>query len=356
MEQITVAEKRKKVSVLFLKNLAIFIANIIIPAFFGYYLWQIIDAGAFNAYPYLIIAAILLALLFYLTAISAPSFKTTCPFLLIMLLFSCCGWFINWQTYLQNIKISLAAFLIAFLLLLLGNHKIKGEVKNLVKIKWWRIGKSGLRYFFWAMIIIMSVSIYFSPQTKLEVLINESHFNKILDSSRPIIKFFIPDFNWNSTVDGFIKKQIEKNIPASPSLSREDYLKKLAEMGVPLEYAYVKKNGSTQLQLGAPDISAATKQYKDSLSLKLGFKITGSEKLNELAYKIIFSEYRKLSDKAKNYASIGLIIVIALTVKTLAIILEWLTLIFGFFVYELLISSGFFKIKTENVLKEKISL
>lgn len=355
MDIATAPAKHEKISKLFLKKITIFAATFVAALFSGYSFWQIIYLGNLNFYPYLILAVAASAIIFYLSSLVIDSYKFLILLSTTATALFCFSWILNSETYLKNFQISIIAFFASLLFLAAGSRQIKRESNDLLKIRWWRIGRRGLKYFFWAITIIIAISLYFSPYGKLELLLNQDNFNKLLNSSTPVIKMFFLDFSWDATIDDLIENQLQRLLSQSKESSKEIYLKQLSELGISPDYVF-KKEGPEKLSAAMGGKSPTIEQYKKDLSEKLGIKISGNEKINELAYNLTFSRYYKFSPKIQNYTTIIIIALISLTVKSVSIILIWLILIVGFLIYELLISNGFLVIKTENAIKEKVEL
>ncbi len=353
MEISTFQAHQKKISEIFLKKTVIFLIASIASFVIGYYFWQIIYEKNFSAYPFFLAAILISAIIFNITSLAVGSYRFLILYSIIGTVLLYFPLFLNWGSVLKNIWIFIACFFISAALWLWGSRKIKNEAANIIKIKWWKIGSCGLKFFFWSLTFVIAALLYFSPQFKLGLLINENSFNKILQSATPAVKYFIPNFNWNMTVDEFIQKQAEQQLSGQKPKT-ETYLKQLSDLGVVPEYAFVGEN--INKMLATINNQSIAEQYKEGLSSKLGIKISGQEKLNEFTYTMALSQYRKASLKTQNYILVAIIAIIALTAKSVSIVLGWIALITGFLIYELLIANGFLKITSANTLKEKVEL
>lgn len=210
------------------------------------------------------------------------------------------------------------------------------EMKNLLKIKFWRIGKIVVPKAVAAVALFVSIAYYANLQGNVlggeDFFISRSGFEKIIASSAPLIKKIIPEFDL--------------------SLSAGEVLNKLAETQV---------EGNPQAQILPENIKRqlivdAARDLEKKISDFTGTAFDLKAKVSDTLYGIMIKKVSGLSPEYQGVFQVGMAALIFLTIIGLVLPIRWLTSFIAFLVYESLIALGFAVVSLEGRSKEIVLL
>ncbi len=231
-------------------------------------------------------------------------------------------------------KIIGAAFL-SFLILLWGNYAGKEELKNMLKIKFWRVGKkvlpkaiTGLALFS-SVASIMVISLgnekfFISPQT-FEKLISPVLEMKIIQNFFPGIDLSLPI---GDLITNLTSIQVEEN-PQSKLLSP-----------------------ASKQQL----INQSANEMEKKISDFVGGPINPKSNTSEVIYESMVNRFVQLPDEVKAIIPIGVAAIIFLTILGFILPIRWLASFLAFLIYEICLALGFSSLVLESKSREIILL
>lgn len=221
-------------------------------------------------------------------------------FVLILILF---GLFFNNEPFYY-----LIALIILFLAFWLASKKIKREEKIQTNLNFWRIWKRGLPIFITALILLVSLIYYFSPElmNKREVKINlpRNTFNVII---KPI--------------EGLIKEKL----PEGMALNSKVY-------------------------------NLLPSEQKKELNDKYGVIVEKNDTGYDVLYKLVEYQLNNIAGPYKKFIPFGLAIGLFITLKIVSIIYVALVILLSYLVLKLLIVLKFARTEIEKKEVETIKL
>lgn len=222
-----------------------------------------------------------------------------------------------------------------------GTFLMRRRMNDLIKLRWNDITKRGL------VLALIGINLFICLQwlgnviTQLDTLFTPKTINIILKPSTPIFKKYFTNFDWSMMTDDFIKAVITDQTEKLFEQNKEQ-LKKF-----PTSYIEQQKKNMIEQNL---------KAMKDQLSEIAGFKLQGAESLNMVAYQFLYNKYRAAELQIKQMIILIVFAFMFALLRFLSVFVNWWTRILGWLIYEILLSSGFVAVTTENKIKENLIL
>lgn len=236
---------------------------------------------------------------------------------------------------------SVGVWLVMLLCFWGGTFLMRRRMNDLIKLRWNEIAKRGL------VLALIGINLFICLQwlggviTQLDTLFTPKTINIALKPSTPILKKYFTNFDWNMMTDDFIKVVITDQTEKLFEQNKEQ-LKNLPT-------SYVEQQKKTIIEQNS-------KAMKDQLSELAGFKLQGTESLNMVAYQFLYNKYRAAELQIKQMIILIIFAFMFAILRFLSVFINWWTRVLGWLIYEILLSSGFVAIATENKIKENIIL
>lgn len=226
--------------------------------------------------------------------------------------------------------------LASFLILLWANYSGRLELENMLKIRFWRVGKKVLPKAIAALALFVGVA-YVSVggvSGEKDFFIPQPTFDKII--------FPIADF-----------KIIQKFLPGFDlSLPAGELIKNLAK-------GQIEQNSQMKLLPEAAKkqlINQTAKELEKKFSDFLGVPIGPKTKTSEALYQAMVNKFAALPENIKTAVPVGVAILIFLTIISLSLPIRWLASILAYLAYEICLALGFSVIMLEGKSREIIVL
>ena len=226
----------------------------------------------------------------------------------------------------------LAGLAAVFLLLIWANAGGVNDLKNTLKINFFRIGRAALPKASNALIVAACAVYYVYMSGTGGFFLSEKALGEILAPTSGMIAYFIPGFDINSPIDKIVTDFSLKSVEGDP------------------RFAALPQEVRRRLT------SEASGQLLVQISDFLGVKISGGEKLDSLLYRAMENGYAGLSPENRTIVVWSVILLLALTLKGFAIFAVWGAEIAAFLVYEVLLALGAFIIVLESRSREIVIL
>lgn len=219
---------------------------------------------------------------------------------------------------------------IAFLFLLWGNYNGVRQLRDSIKVNFWRLSKAILPKAIAATALFGSV-VYISVNDG-DFFLSRTAFDEILKPSVLIVQKFIPDFNFSLSINELAMSLAEKQISESP---QTQFLPK-----------------SVKAQLTAQSV----KELENKFSSILGAPIDPKLKISETIYETLKNKFLNLPENMRYFVLLAAGTIIFLTVESFALPFRLLISFIGFIIYEILLAAGFATIVLEGKNREIIIL
>ncbi len=308
--------------------LAVF--SVVSLSVFGYFFKLFFQGGEGKLFLISGLSAIIFLIFFTLQTLFIKSLKINS----LIIFLSCVGLAAIFYNIVNSaILIGIA---LVFVALFFGNINGVRELRNSLKINFWKINKTVLPKAVAAIFLFISIIyIYGNSAVNGEFFISQQNFEKIVLSPSIIVaQRFYPEINLSLTINELAVNLAKKQIEESSELNI-----------LPLA---VKK---TMVNQAAAELE---KQISGFLSIpeSTGKKSTISETL----YEVLKNKFNAFPENIKSLVLIGVVLTIFLTLEVLALPIRLIISILTFIIYEILLSFGFASVELEGRSKEIIIL
>ncbi len=232
--------------------------------------------------------------------------------------------------------------LILMLCLWMGRLVTRKRKADFLKLRWSEITKTGLT------IILIGINLFICLQwmgeviLKPELLVTPEAVDSILKPATPIFKlYFGENFSPKMSIDSFIKDLSTKQVEMSINEKNQELA------NVPKETINKQKE-----MLIEQNFNLLKTQLSEQLEMELG----GNEAFDLVAFQFLNNKYQKLDVSLKQYIILAIALLMFIILRILAIFIAFLVRIVGWFVYELLIASGYLAMKYESRNKEDLAI
>lgn len=263
------------------------------------------------------------------------------PWLIILIesLFFSLGFI--WRSHLIfSWKIYLLLLLILFLTLFLSYATIKNKTREILRLKWREITRTGLNFTLTGLALFFSLSYYFSINQNQKFFLTEKSTFSLLKITNPIIQIYYPSFNWQMTFNEFSQMVIGTKIKALVEENLGDYGKFLPPALIEKEKeAIIKQN----LEI-----------FREQAEKSLGIEIKDEDKLSQIVYQALFYRFNLLSPSWHRYLQILVLLALFTFLKFFSIFLLWIAQFLGYFFFQILLAINFISIVYEPRTKETV--
>jgi hypothetical protein len=240
----------------------------------------------------------------YIICLATPFFKLFSTFFIFVVIVSC-GFFIN------------------------AVYRGRKLIDNMIKLQLFRAARTITES------ALISIIIFFTATAILisDYSISQKRIDQIVELAiSPIMKRYIPDFQIDTTMESIFLSLAETR-------AKEDARFKLLTPTI-------------QKQI----INETFLEIQNNMENLVGVELETKQSVSKNIYDIVKTKLDEISSTAKMWFSVMLIVLVALTVKSIEIIIYIPFSLLIFLVYELLHSLGFFIVQLETRSKEIISL
>ncbi|MEK7658015.1 MAG: hypothetical protein AAB366_02385 [Patescibacteria group bacterium] len=228
-----------------------------------------------------------------------------------------------------NRTILMGAFII-FLFLLWSNYNGIRQLRDTIKVNFWRLSKAILPKAIAAAALFGSI-VYMSVNGG-DFFLSQTAFDEILKPSVLIVQKFVPDFSFSLSLNELAVNLAEKQISEAPQAQ------------------FLPKSVKTQL------VAQSAKELENKFSNILGAPIDPKLKISETIYETLKNKFLSLPENIKYLVLLAAGMIIFLTVESFALPFRLIISFIGFIIYEILLAVGFATIVLEGKNKEIIIL
>lgn len=253
----------------------------------------------------------------------------------LIIFLSCVGLLGAFYEQISNSAVLIGAALV-FLSLFFANLNGVRELKNSLKISFWKINKTILPKAIAAIFLFMSIIyIYANTTGNQEFFISQKSFEKIVLSPAIIVaQRFYPEVDTSLTINELAVNLAKKQIQEIPELS-------------------VLPPAAQKMM-----VNQAAAEFEKQIVGYIGDSININKKatIGEIIYETIKSKFNSLSENIKSLVLMGVVLTIFMSLEILAMPIRFVISIIAFLIYELLLAFGFATIELEGRSKEMVVL
>ncbi len=315
-------------SMLKIAVLAVF--NVVSLSAFGYFFKLFFQGGKENLLLISGLSAIIFLIFFTLQTLFIKSLKISS----LIIFLSCVGLAAIFYD-IANSAILMGVALV-FLALFSGNLNGVRELKNSLKISFWKISKTVLPKAVAAIFLFISIIyIYGNSGTNGGFFISQQNFEKIILSPSIIVaQKFYPEIKPSLTINELAVNLAKKQIEESPELN--------------ILPSTVKK---IMVNQAAGELEIQIKGFL-SIPESAGKKLT----ISEAIYETLKDKFNAFPENIKSLILIGVVLTLFLTLEVLALPIRLIISFLAFIIYEILLAIGFANVELEGRSKEIIIL
>ncbi|MDP3015252.1 MAG: hypothetical protein Q8N28_02475 [bacterium] len=233
-----------------------------------------------------------------------------------------------------SVNIAIGA-LASFLILLWANYSGRLELENMMKIRFWRVGKKVLPKAIAALALFIGIAyVSVGGMDEKEFFISQSTFEKMISPvvNMKIVQNFLPGFNLFLPVG-----ELAKNLAVN-QIEQNSQLKLLPA------------NVKNQL------INQSAKELEDKFSDFIGAPVNPKIGTLETLYRAMVKKFSELPENIRVVVPVGVAVLIFLSIISLALPIRWLATILAYFIYEICLALGLSVIMLEGRSREIIIL
>lgn len=295
---------------------------------FGYFLKLFLQNGDTEFFLISGLSAILYLVIFILQNLFVKSFSVN----VLIVFLTCLGLLAAFYENFSNPAI-LTGIALVFLALFFANLNGIRELKNCLKINFWRLNKIILPKSIAAIFLFFSIIyIYNGAASQKDFFLSKSDFERILSPSVLMAQKFYPELDFSLTFNKLAltiaKKQIEEN-PKLNVLSK------------------AVKNSM---------VNQAAKELEENAIGFIGIPINRNLKISEALYEAAKYKFNTSPKNVKSLILLGAVLTIFFTLEILALPARFIISFLAFIMYEILLAFGFANIELEGRSKEIILL
>ncbi len=295
---------------------------------FGYFFKLFFQGNEGNFLLFSGLSVTIFLIIFLLQTLFIKSFKIS----VLAIFLSCAGLLAAFYDNVSNTAI-LIGIAFVFLALIAANLNGIRELKNSLKVSFWKISKTVLPKAVAAIFLFISVVyIYADSAEKKDFFISESNFNKILSPSVLVAQKFYPELDLSLTFKEFAESLAKKQIEQTPELS-----------------ILPKAVKNLMVKQAAGEIEAKAVDF-------IGAPVSGNLKISEALYEAAKYKFNSFPENIKSIILIGIVLTIFMTLEILAMPVRLIISFLAFIIYELLLAFGFANVELEGRSKEIIIL
>lgn len=263
-----------------------------------------------------------------------------------------------------------------FLFSFFASKVVQDEKDVFLKFKFFRIAQKGTESFFTGLALLTAVLIFLSPRfAGGELIFPRALFNAIWPQAEVIFSKQLPGFSGEMTVDDFIFLQIfgsKKENPSDQNQYKTQQFFSLPFGGEKIELELGEKLGEKleeqirkQVEEQLKNLSEEEKkritqemlkQGRDQFSQLLGRELKGDEKIKDVFYEILSSQFSKAVEPYKKSGTVGLIFILFLITRMLSTFLLYIFLPISYILFLIFKKIRFFQIKIEKADKEVLTI
>jgi len=295
-------------------------AFVLVSALLSYFIWSSFNVSANTiTFSDIITAAIFVVFSAGLFVLSMFLFSDWTPFVVF-------GAFLLIFLLVLGVNATyILAVIVSGLLFFWANARIKHNIKNRIKISFHSALVYGVPTIITTLALLLSFASYFYPYNISDLKLQKSSFSYLMPLAEKIIKFEFPFYNEDMTLDDII------------------ITNSVIQNGLDPEAVDLKK-----IKIAAR--SQLNKQKKD-IAEKLGIKIKGDEKVDDLLVLSANSYLDKYVKTNQSFIPIIMAIVTFFTVKSFGFILNRLSVFFAWLLFKTMLHFGI--IRKDVIPEEK---
>lgn len=239
-----------------------------------------------------------------------------------------------------------AGVIFFFLLLINTDLSFQNENAALLKFKFSRLAKIGIRGFFTALAVLISILLFLSPKiVGGQLNIPRSLFDIISPAIERVLFQWMPSFSNEMTVDEYL-------------LSRASETLKQFKIQTQPQAISLFPIGGEKIEIDEPDEKEAQEEFllkgRTQFSEMVGRQVKGNEKIQDIFYELVSGQISRTIKPYQQAGTAGLIFIFFLMTRMALIIFSYFCSPITWLIFILFKKKKFFEIKTKKLDKETI--
>lgn len=313
--------------------------GVILAFLFGYCLKLFILNQQTNLFLYSLLTAFLLLAVFLLDIFFVKQTYRSWLIIFLEMAAIVAAFFDVKAAYVgNNFFVFTVVFIASFLLLIWADYSGRQTIQDLLKIKFWHVGKASLPKAVFG-IALLSSAIYYNISysgdlAKREFPISFSAFERLVAPTSGVVRRFIPEFNPSSSFGDAISRLAKRQLESAPQFDL-----------LPEEQKKI---------LLSRTVAEFNKTAADFIGNNL--VLNSDETLGRVLYDVAVNRFANLPENIKSAAPVGIAVAIFLIIIGFALPIRWIVTILAYIVYQILLALGFATVAMEGKSKEVVIL
>lgn len=242
------------------------------------------------------------------------------------------GLFAIFYDKLENVLMLPLGAMLFLLFLLFANYSGIRELKNMIKIDFWRVSKIVLPKTIAGSLVFFCFAFVGLTISENKFFISQDNFEKIFASTSGIIQIVFPSFDQSLNIHELVLNMANERVNESP------------------QFENLPKAVKNQI------ISQTVSDFENNISKIAGSNINTQLKVGEALFEIIKMKFDEASSKNQTYVLIGISLALFFIIESFAMPIRLIISFFAYLIYEVLFALGFVFVSLESRSKEIIIL
>lgn len=313
------------------KVICLGVAAVIFALGFGYALQILLAVRDLDSFYIALVFAVLFLSVFLLNTIFIKSRLNSYAIIVVEVFAIAANFYGNFS---KNI---FWGMLLAILFLISANYSGAAELQNLLKLKFWRIGKRTLPKAILALSLFISFAYYghvngLTWTNPEQFFISEQNFERILRPAVPLAQGALPGFDLSAKTGDFLNQIATNEIQTSPGMR------------------------AIPQALKQKAIDSAAKGLQSDVEAYIGGSIDLNATLGESLYLALISKLASLPSNITSVMPLIAATILFLTIMTFVWLFRWAATFIGLIIFEILTAVGFSIILIESRSREMVVL
>lgn len=240
----------------------------------------------------------------------------------------------------------LAAWLLMFLFLILGFSGARNHLKNSLKIQFSIAVRPPLAHGITGVLIVIGL-VYVSLFIEKGMFVAKETFSDFMSSSDPMIEYFVPGFSSTAPMNEMIDTVISADNTVGQKIL--DFMG--SQSPIPVDMNLLSPEDKDEI------IDQVTVEISKSVAASFGSGYDEQASLADNIYdRYVVGWVEGLTEQERTYFGISAVLLLIITVKSLAFILYIPLIFIAYIVYQLLLASNFAVLRLEPCSREILIL
>lgn len=304
---------------LLIKTISLALVSAVFALIFSLFFKSFLNLGGLGAAIFLLVTTTLFLAVFLIQTLLLDSF-------LVNLVITIIDAALIGLVFIGNFSILiLAATAVVIILLLAGYYAARLELKNNLDIRFFKTAGYVMKYASSAL-AIFAVITYLALLNLEDVTAAKRALASIIKPIEPITSVYIPNFTINEPLTEISRKIMPNEIKSASSATQAEFIR------------------------------ASSIRLAGAIGSFVKATIVSSDSILDVFYKSTVAKLLKMSALTRNLILAGAGLLAFFMLKFLLVFVDWLAIVVGFGIYQLLLGAEFFHVELQNKTQKVITL